>query len=110
MFPANLSAERRRTLDEKQFMFDIRVAPEQRPRLAYLIQCMTFQQITTLEVKGRRPLTQDQLHLELILRGWTIAPRGYERPACLERWANEVATFLQHQDDNDKVEGDRPDG
>ena len=97
IFPEGLTAEQLQTLREKRFMFDIIVASDQRPHLAYLIPCFTCRQQTLLEVKGRRPLTQDQLHLELILMGWTIAERGYECPECLKRWANEVADFIQGQ-------------
>ncbi len=95
VFPAGLTAEQQHTLHEKRFLLDIIVPFAQRPRLAYLVRCFTCQHQTTFEVQGRTPLTLDQLHLELILKGWTIAARGYECPECLAQWAQGVATLLQ---------------
>lgn len=98
VFPANLTPEQRQALEEKRFMFDILVPLDQRPKLAYLIECFTCHEKTTFEVEGRKPLTEDQLHLELILKGWTIAGHGYECPACLDRWAKAVVAYIQRHD------------
>lgn len=76
-------------------MFDVNVPLDRRPQLAYLISCFTCEQTTTFAVEGRSPLTQDQLHLELILKGWTIATRGYECPACGEHWVKGVVAFIK---------------
>ena len=98
VFPTGLTPEQLQVLEEKRFMFDILVPLDQRPKLAYLIECFTCHKKTTFEVEGRKPLTEDQLHLELILKGWTIAGRGYECPACLDRWAKAVAAYILRHD------------
>ena len=98
VFPDGLTQEQRQTLQEKRFMFDIIVPLDQRPKLAYVIECFSCQEKTTFEVDGRKPLTQDQFHLELILKGRTIAGRGYECPACLERWAKAVVAYIHRHD------------
>jgi hypothetical protein len=98
VFPADLTPEQLQVLEEKRFMFDILVPLDQRPKLAYLIECFNCHEKTTFEVEGRKPLTEDQLHLELILKGWTIAGRGYECPACLDRWAKAVVAYIRRHD------------
>jgi hypothetical protein len=98
VFSDGLTPEQLQILQEKRFMFDMLVPFDQRPKLAYLIVCFTCHEKTTFEVDGRKPLTEDQLHIELILKGWTIAGRGYECPGCLERWAKYVAAFLRQSD------------
>jgi hypothetical protein len=98
VFPAGLTPEQLQVLEEKRFMFDILVPLDQRPKLAYLIECFTCHEKTTFEVEGRKPLTEDQLHLELILKGWTIAGRGYECPACLDHWAKAVVAYIRRHD------------
>ena len=94
VFPDGLTHEQLETLQEKRFLFDIIVPLNQRPKLAHLIRCFTCQQTTTFEVGGRKRLTQDELHLKLILKGWTSASRGYECPDCIEQWAKGVAAFI----------------
>jgi hypothetical protein len=98
VFPDSLTPEQLQILQEKRFLFDILVPLDQRPKLAYLIECFTCHQKTTFEVDGRKLLTENQLHLERILKGWTIAGRGYECPACLDRWAKAVVAFIHRHD------------
>src|SRR5690242_21297801 len=53
VFPAGLTPEQLQVLEEKRFMFDILVPLDQRPKLAYLIECFTCHKKTTFEVEGR---------------------------------------------------------